>query len=101
MSIIGFCIFSWAECNVARLWFDEGREGSGYRYQTGIETERKICAYACLENADYGGHSVSMLQRVAAALHKKITNFVHLDLGKPAIRMNTRSASHRTCQLCR
>jgi DNA-binding XRE family transcriptional regulator len=69
----------------ARTNDDVARKIASLRIETGLSqrqlaklvgtTASVICR---LENADYGGHSLAMLHRIAAALHRRVEiRFIH------------------------
>lgn len=78
------------ELDTARVNDDVARKLTTLRLHAGL-TQRQLAnlvgttasAICRLENADYEGHSLAMLNRVAAALHRRVElRFVPLSQGK-------------------
>ncbi len=78
------------ELDAARVNDDVARKLTTLRLHAGL-TQRQLAnlvgttasAICRLENADYEGHSLAMLNRVAAALHQRVElRFVPLPQGK-------------------
>jgi ribosome-binding protein aMBF1 (putative translation factor) len=57
---------------VARAIYDARKEAGLTQQQLADLTETKQSVISRLEDADYEGHSLSMLARVAAALNKRV-----------------------------
>ena len=78
------------ELDAARVNDDVARKLTTLRLHAGL-TQRQLAnlvgttasAICRLENADYEGHSLAMLNRIAAALHQRVElRFVPLSQGK-------------------
>jgi ribosome-binding protein aMBF1 (putative translation factor) len=70
---------------VAQIIYDARQESGLSQAELAERIGSKQAVISRLEDADYEGHSLSMLQRIAAALGKEITIEFH-DISKPRAR---------------
>jgi len=72
-------------CRVAQLIYDARTAAGLTQAQLAERIGTSQPTIARLENADYEGHSLAMLQRIAAALHRPL----QISFGPPAKQMQT------------
>ena len=79
---------------VAQLIYDARQKSGLSQAQLAERIGSRQAVISRLEDADYEGHSLSMLQRIAAALGKEIAIEFH-DISTPRVRVrNSRRLAH-------
>jgi ribosome-binding protein aMBF1 (putative translation factor) len=79
---------------VAQLIYDSRQKAGLSQAELAERIGSKQAVISRLEDADYDGHSLTMLQRIAAALGKQITIEFH-DVSKPRSKSgNSRRLAH-------